>query len=97
MTLSERQLTMSDEIVDVDDPTPPHIIEEAPQVPIRDLGEPHELLLKIYHPKDENEQYVVRVYDPESGELYGTLFSNTDRVAVSFGNFIQHHLGQVGF
>lgn len=88
---------MSDEIIDVDSPTPPHIIEESSGIPTRNLGEPHELLLKIYHPKDENEQYVVHVSDANTGELYGTLFSNTDRVAVSFGNFIHHHLTQVGF
>jgi hypothetical protein len=58
----------------------------------RDLGPVHKVLLEIYHPQDENSQYVVKVKNPDTDELYGTLFTSEEHTASGFGNFISHHI-----
>lgn len=60
--------------------------------PERDLGPAHPLLLEIHHPKDDNPQYVIKVKNPETGELHGTLFANEEHTSSAFGNFITHYL-----
>ena len=62
----------------------------------RDLGPVTPVLLEIYHPKDEKQEYVIRVSDPESGELHGTLFAKEEHTASAFGNFIEYHLKAKG-
>lgn len=73
---------------------PPEAYEGETQV--RDLGPVTPVLLEIYHPKDEYKEYVIRVTDPETGELHGTLFAKEEHTASAFGNFITHHLESKG-
>ena len=58
----------------------------------RDLGDVHKVLFEIYHPQDDNPQYVIKVKDPETGELHGTLFGSEEHTATGFGTFMAHYL-----
>lgn len=62
----------------------------------RDLGEPLELSIKIYHPRDEKPEYVIHVYN-EKGEIEGTLFSTEDHTEESFSNFMKIYLQNKDF
>lgn len=57
----------------------------------RDLGEPLELSIKIYHPQDDKPEYVIHVYN-EKGEIEGTLFSSEDHTEQSFANFMKIYI-----
>lgn len=105
-TLLERQLTMSDENIelpevdeafaDIDEPTPGEEINKAQEVPPRDLGEAHRIILDIYHPRDDEEQYVVHVLNNDGTEVYGTLFSDLEHIIENFGNFMAYHIEAEG-
>lgn len=84
-------LIIEEEISDVDDPTPQkYKIVESDK--IRDLGDAHRVILDIYHPKDDDEQYVVHVKNHDGTEIYGTLFSDLEHIDTNFGAFIEYHI-----
>lgn len=58
----------------------------------RDLGLVHKMLFEIYHPRDDNPQYVIKVKNPETGKLHGTLYGSEEHTASGFATFMTHYL-----
>lgn len=87
---------MSEEIIDVDEPTPAEILAEAQETQEVDDTPVTKVLLEIKHSKGEEPQYVIRISDPDNLELHGTLFASEEHIASAFGNFITHHLTSKG-
>lgn len=82
---------IEEEFSDIDNPTPEEYKNIEPEQ-VRDLGEAHRVILDIYHPKDDEEQYVVHVKNFDGTETYGTLFSDLEHIEKNFGAFIEYHI-----
>ena len=87
---------MSEEIIDVDAPTPEDILVQAQEPEAVEDVPITKVLLEIKHFKGDNPEYVIRVSDPDTGELHGTLTAPEAHTASSFGHFMEYHLEAKG-